>query len=78
MTGTHVLMIEACETQCGWCDYETRGANNLRVVRADPDSELPNPVCSSIRNIQMLMRLNEACTLPSRKLQGREFEEYHN
>ncbi|KAF2821604.1 hypothetical protein CC86DRAFT_98410 [Ophiobolus disseminans] len=29
--GTHTLRIEACETRCGWCKYETKAANNLRV-----------------------------------------------
>jgi hypothetical protein len=27
-----VLVIEACETECGWCKYHTKSANNLRVV----------------------------------------------
>jgi hypothetical protein len=26
------LFIEACERKCGWCDYKTGAANNLRVV----------------------------------------------
>ncbi|KAK0726078.1 hypothetical protein B0H67DRAFT_146604 [Lasiosphaeris hirsuta] len=29
--GTHQLHIEACETYCGWCDYHTSHANNLRA-----------------------------------------------
>ena len=27
-----VLVIEACETKCGWCKYHTNFANNLRIV----------------------------------------------
>ncbi|KAH7077421.1 hypothetical protein FB567DRAFT_149643 [Paraphoma chrysanthemicola] len=30
-SGTHVLRIEACETQCGWCGRESKAANNLRA-----------------------------------------------
>jgi hypothetical protein len=30
--GEFELVIEACETQCGWCSYRTKHANNLRVV----------------------------------------------
>ncbi len=32
MEGAVQFVIEACETQCGWCMYETKNANNLRVV----------------------------------------------
>jgi hypothetical protein len=31
-TGQQDLVIAACETKCGWCDYRTEHANNLRVV----------------------------------------------
>lgn len=29
--GQHELLIEACENHCGWCEYKTKSANNLRV-----------------------------------------------
>ncbi|KAE9366071.1 hypothetical protein N431DRAFT_562722, partial [Stipitochalara longipes BDJ] len=29
--GMHEFIIEACENHCGWCDYQTKSANNLRV-----------------------------------------------
>jgi hypothetical protein len=34
--GTHQFVIEACENHCGWCDYRTKSANNLRVVSRFP------------------------------------------
>lgn len=37
--GEHELVIEACETHCGWCKYKTEHANNLRVVSS---SGIPN------------------------------------
>jgi hypothetical protein len=30
--GAHEFAIEACENHCGWCGYQTKSANNLRVV----------------------------------------------
>ncbi|KAN0090288.1 hypothetical protein V8E51_018867 [Hyaloscypha variabilis] len=29
--GAHEFIIEACENHCGWCDYQTKSSNNLRV-----------------------------------------------
>jgi hypothetical protein len=34
--GTHQFVIEACENHCGWCNYRTKSANNLRVVSHFP------------------------------------------
>jgi hypothetical protein len=36
-SGRHELVIEPCETQCGWCDdYTTNTVSNLRKVSINP------------------------------------------
>ncbi|KAF1966318.1 hypothetical protein BU23DRAFT_327872 [Bimuria novae-zelandiae CBS 107.79] len=53
-SGQHNLLIEACETQCGWCTYSTRAkgqANNLRV-HAQRHTE--NPKYDSLKHITIV------------------------
>ena len=55
-SGIHTLHIESCETKCGWCDYETKAANNLRVVsrpkhKVDAASNMITSMRAVIRSI---------------------------